>query len=112
MTPCASETVTRLAVTLGSFKEAKDTIGLLGCGSVSESKVRDETLRVGKDRLEEQRDPAMDVRRYSEAQLKVPENGRRVPRTLVAMADGTNAPCAMPSRSQFSRTTSCTRAAT
>ena len=93
MTPCASETVTRLAVTLGSFKEAKDTIGLLGCGSVSESKVRDETLRVGKDRLEEQRDPAKDVRRYSEAQLKVPENGRRVPRTLLAMADGTNAPC-------------------
>ena len=25
--------------------------------------------------------------------MSVPEDGRRVPRTLVAMADGTNAPC-------------------
>ena len=53
-----------------------------------------------------------DVRRCSEAQLKVPENGRHVPRTLVAMADGTNAPCATPPLSRSSRTTSCTRAAT
>ena len=93
MTPCASETVSRLAVTLGSFKEACDTLRLLGCGTVSVSKIRDETLRVGADCLDAQRRPENDVRRYSDAQLKVPEAGRRVPRTLVAMADGTNAPC-------------------
>ena len=93
MTPCASETVSRLAVTLGSFREARDALELLGCGTVSESKVRDEALHVGKGCLEAQRNPERDVRRYADAQLKVPEDGRRVPRTLVAMADGTNAPC-------------------
>ena len=30
MTPCASETVSRLAVQLGSFKEARDALALLG----------------------------------------------------------------------------------
>ena len=47
MTPCASSVVTRLAVTLGSFPEAKDTLALLGCGSLSASKIRKETLAVG-----------------------------------------------------------------
>ena len=42
---------------------------------------------------------------------KLIENGKRY-RKLVAMADGTNAPCATPSHSRSSRTTSCTRAAT
>ena len=39
MTPCASETVSRLAVQLGSFKEARDALALLGCGRMSVSKV-------------------------------------------------------------------------
>ena len=93
MTPCASEAVSRLAVQLGSFKEARDALETLGCGTVSESKIRDETLHVGKGCLDAQRNPEKDVRSYADAQLKVPEDGRRVPRTLVAMADGTNAPC-------------------
>ena len=41
--PCASETVSRLAVQLGSFKEAHDALALLGCGRMSVSKVRDES---------------------------------------------------------------------
>lgn len=93
MTPAASSAVTRLAVTLGSFAEASDTLALLGCGRVSASKVRSETLAVGKARLAEQREPEADVRSCADAQTKVPEGGRRVPRTLVAMADGTNVPC-------------------
>ena len=47
MTPCASETVSRLAAQLGSFKEARDALALLGCGRMSVSKVRDETLVTG-----------------------------------------------------------------
>ena len=93
MTPSAARTVPRLAVTLGSFKETRDTLAELGCGTLSVSKIRDETLLFGERCLSEQRDPPKDVRRYSDAQLEIPEDGRRVPRTLVAMADGTNAPC-------------------
>ena len=93
MTPFASETVTRLAATLGSFAETRGTLALLGHGTVSASKIRSETLAVGERDLEALRDPAKDVRRYTDAQLKVPDGGRRVERTLVAMSDGTNAPC-------------------
>ena len=93
MTPAASAAVSRLAVTLGSFAEASGTLALLGCGSVSASKVRSEALAVGKDCLDAQREPEADVRRYADAQAKVPEGGRSVPRTLAAMADGTNVPC-------------------
>ena len=93
MTPCASETVSRLAVQLSSFKEARDALALLGCGRMSVSKVRDETLATGRRILEEQRRPPKDVRRYTEAQTRTPEGGRAVRRTLVAMADGTNVPC-------------------
>ena len=39
MTLCASETVSRLAVQLGSFKEARDALALLGGGRMSVSKV-------------------------------------------------------------------------
>ena len=46
-----------------SFREAKDTLALLGCGNISVSK------------------------------LRTPDGARRVPRTLVVMADGTNPPC-------------------
>lgn len=93
MTPSAACAVSRLAVTLGSFKEARDTLRKLGCGTISVSKIRDETLRFGETCLAEQRDPKKDARRYPDAETKIPEDGRRVPRTLVAMADGTNAPC-------------------
>ena len=37
MAPCASETVSLLAVQLGSFKEARDALALLGCGRMSVS---------------------------------------------------------------------------
>ena len=40
MTPCASSAATRLAVTQGSFGEARDTLALLGCGRLSVSKLR------------------------------------------------------------------------
>ena len=40
MTPSASKAATRLAVTQGSFREAKDTLALLGCGNISVSKLR------------------------------------------------------------------------
>lgn len=93
MTPFASEAVTRLAATLGSFAETRGTLALLGHGTVSASKIRSETLAVGEKALAALRDPAKDVRRYTDAQLGVPDGGRRVERTLVAMADGTNAPC-------------------
>ena len=68
-------------------------LALLGCGRMSVSKVRDETLVTGGRILEEQRRPPKDVRRYTEAQTRTPEGGRAVGRTLVAMADGTNVPC-------------------
>ena len=68
-------------------------LALLGCGRMSVSKVRDETLVTGGRILEEQRQPPKDVRRYTEAQTQTPGGGRAVRRTLVAMADGTNAPC-------------------
>lgn len=93
MTPAASSAVSRLAATLGSFREASETLALLGCGRVSASKARSEALAVGGDCLAEQREPKPDVRTYAEARLKAPEGGREVPRTLVAMADGTNVPC-------------------
>ena len=93
MTPSASKVATTLAVTQGSFREAKDTLALLGCGNVSVSKLRKETLRVGESRLAALRKPARDVRQYSDAELRTPDGARRVPRTLVVMADGTNPPC-------------------
>lgn len=93
MTPGASETVSRLGVGLGSFGEAREVLAMLACGRVSESKVRDETLAVGEDALAEQRSPGKDVRDYTDAQLRTPEDARRVPRTLAVMADGTNPPC-------------------
>ena len=93
MTPCASSVATRLAVTQGSFKEAKSTLALLGCGKLSVSKLRKETLRVGEIALAELRTPGKDVRKYSSAKLRTPDGARRVPRTLVMMADGTNPPC-------------------
>ena len=57
MTPSASKVATRLAVTQGSFREAKDTLALLGCGNLSVSKLRKETLRVGEAALAELRKP-------------------------------------------------------
>ena len=76
-----------------SFREAKDTLALLGCGNISVSKLRKETLRVGESALAELRKPGKDVRQYSDAKLRTPDGARRVPRTLVVMADGTNPPC-------------------
>ena len=93
MTPCASSVATRLAVTQGSFREARDTLSLLGCGKLSVSKLRKETLRAGEIALAELRRPEKDVRQYSDAKLRTPGGARRVPRTLVMMADGTNPPC-------------------
>lgn len=93
MTPFASETITRLAATLGSFAETRGTLALLGHGTVSVSKIRSETLAVGEKALKALREPVKDVRHYTDAQLKIPDRGRSVERTLVAMADGTNAPC-------------------
>ena len=93
MTPCASSVATRLAVTQGSFREAKDTLALLGCGNISVSKLRKETLRAGETALAELRSPEKDVREYPDAKLRTPDGAHRVPRTLVIMADGTNPPC-------------------
>ena len=76
-----------------SFREAKDTLALLGCGNISVSKLRKETLRVGEAALAELRKPGKDVRKYPAAKLRTPDGARRVPRTLVVMADGTNPPC-------------------
>jgi len=93
MTPFASSVATRLAVTSGSFREAVDTLALLGCGRLSASKLRRETLCVGEDALAASRSPGKDVRQYSGARLRAPQGSRRVPRTLVVMSDGTNPPC-------------------
>lgn len=93
MTPCASSVATRLAVTQGSFKEAVDTLSLLGCGKLSVSKLRMETLCAGEAALSELRTPEKDVRDYSDAKLHTPDGAHRVPKTLVIMADGTNPPC-------------------
>ena len=93
MTPSASKAATRLAVTQGSFREAKDTLALLGCGNISVSKLRKETLLAGEAALAELRKPGKDVRQYPDAKLRTPDGARRVPRTLVVMADGTNPPC-------------------
>ena len=93
MTPFASSVATRLAVTLGSFQEAKDTLALLGCGDVSASKLRKETLCVGEAALSALRHPEKDVRQYTDAKLRTTEGARSVPRTLVMMSDGTNPPC-------------------
>ena len=93
MTPFASSVATRLAVTSGSFREAADTLALLGCGRMSASKLRDETLRVGEAALAASRSPERDVRQYSDARLRTPDGAHRVPRTLVVMSDGTNPPC-------------------
>ena len=92
MTPAAAETATRLAVTLGSFQEARDTLARLGLGRMSESKLRAETLLLGKAALEAQKKPAWDRRTYTGKQRKVPNGGRRVPRTLVILLDGTGVP--------------------
>ena len=52
MTPSASKVATMFAITQGSFREAKDTLAMLGCGDISVSKLRKETLRVGEAALE------------------------------------------------------------
>ena len=44
MTKSASKVATMLAVTQGSFKEAKETLPTLGCGNPSVSKSCKETL--------------------------------------------------------------------
>ena len=92
MTPAALDGATRLAVTLGSFQEARDTLARLGLGNLSESKLRAETLLLGKAALEAQKKPAWDRRTYTGKQRKVPHGGRRVPRTLVILVDGTGVP--------------------
>ena len=84
MTPSASKVATTLAVTQGSFREAKDTLALLGCGNVSASKLRKETLRVGEARLAALRKPARDVRQYSDAELRTPDGARTTGPTLPA----------------------------
>lgn len=93
MTPFASSIATRLAVTSGSFKEAVETLNLLGCGKLSDSKLRTETLHVGEMALATLRTPKKDIRKYADALLRTPEGAHQVPRTLVMMADGTNPPC-------------------
>ena len=93
MTPSALKVAARLAVTQGSFREGKETLALLGCGDLSVSKLRKETLRVGEDALAVLRKPEKDVRQYSDAKMRTPKDAHRVPRTLVVMADGTNPPC-------------------
>lgn len=93
MTPFASSLATRLAVTSGSFKEAVETLDLLGCGKLSDSKLRNETMHIGEITLATLRNPQKDVRHYSDTKLQTPEGALRVPRTLVMMADGTNPPC-------------------
>ena len=92
MTPSALDAVARLAVALGSFKEARDTLARLGLGKISESKLRSETLVLGKAALEAQKAPTWDKRAYSKAQRKVPKGGRKVERTLVILVDGTGVP--------------------
>ena len=93
MTPFASSVATRLAVTLGSFREAAGTLALLGCGRISASKLRKETLCAGEAALAASRSPGKDVRKYPGSRLRTPEGARSVPRTLVVMSDGTNPPC-------------------
>lgn len=93
MTPFAAEEVARLGAGLGSFGEAARTLAALHCGRMSESKVRDATLAAGEAALKEQEKPAKDVRTYTPAQKRAPDGSKEVPRTLVGMADGTNAPC-------------------
>ena len=78
MTPSASKAATMFAVTQGSFREAKDTLALLGCGDISTSKLRKETLRVGEAALAGLRAPEKDVRQYSDVKLRTPEGARRV----------------------------------
>ena len=92
MTPAASDTVSRLAATLGSFKEGRDTLERLGLGRLSVSKVRAETLASGLVALEAQKAAPWNKRTYTAKQRKVPKGGRRVPRTLVILVDGTCVP--------------------
>jgi hypothetical protein len=93
MTQSALKVATMLSVTQGSFKEAKETLATLGCGNLSISKLRRETLHVGEEVLSGLRTPKKDIRQYSDTKLRTPEGSHRVPRTLVMMADGTNPPC-------------------
>ena len=92
MTKAASETVSRLAATLGSFKEGRDTLSRLGLGELSVSKMRAETLACGETALQAQKSPAWDRRTYPEKHRKIPEGGRKVPRTLAILVDGTCVP--------------------
>jgi hypothetical protein len=92
MTPVASDTVSRLAATLGSFKEGRDTLERLGLGQLSVSKVRAETLASGLAALEAQKAAPWNKRTYTAKQRKLPKGGRRVPRTLVILVDGTCVP--------------------
>lgn len=93
MTPFASDIITRLSVTLGSYKEAADTIELIGCGKISISKLRTETICIGEEELLASRNPPMDIRYYSKTKLKTPKDAHQVEPTLVIMSDGTNVPC-------------------
>ena len=92
MTPTAADAAARLGAGLGSFGEAARTMAALRCGNLSESKIRKVTLAAGGDALAEQERPPADVRSYTPAQLRAPDGSKEVERTLVAMADGTNAP--------------------
>jgi hypothetical protein len=92
LTPYAADEVARLGVGLGSFEEAQRTMSTLHCGQLSESKIRDTALAAGEAALREQESPAKDIRAYTPAQKREPDGSKEVLRTLVSMADGTNAP--------------------
>jgi hypothetical protein len=61
MTKAALKVATMLSVTQGSFKEAKETLAMLGCGNLSVSKLRKETLHVGEEVLSGLRTPEKDI---------------------------------------------------
>lgn len=93
MTPFAADETARLGAGLGSFGEARGMMETFSFRRLSESKVRAVTLAAGGAALLEQENPGMDVRSYTPARKGAGGGSRKVARTLVAMADGTNVPC-------------------
>ena len=88
MTPCASETVSRLAAQLGSFKEARDALALLGCGRMSVSKV------IAERHPKRHRDASDDVRQGG----RPIQHFTQVPRTALLRSHSRSAMASRASR--------------
>lgn len=92
-TPAAREMTVRCGALCGSFVEATDMLARLTPVRIAPSTLRLMTLRAGKKALENQQNPACDIRPVPK--VLAPDNRHAFPtqRTMFIMMDATGVPC-------------------